>query len=157
METRPLKVSVVVMASILATLSGCSSQKTNNCNGASQCGDGNNRAVESKPRAELELAKVTAEIRPGIEAVEKPAEGPGEKVKIAGVHIDITASNLGKAPSFISKGIVTFRKSGHLEGCHQIGGGGSYLPKQPMTSQSISHWNILEGASTRPLPVFQEN
>ncbi|WP_162637668.1 hypothetical protein [Streptomyces qinglanensis] len=125
METRPLKVSVVVMASILATLSGCSSQKTNNCNGASQCGDGNNRAVESKPRAELELAKVTAEIRPGIEAVEKPAEGPGEKVKIAGVHIDITASNLGKAPSFISKGIVTFRKSGHLEGCHQIGGGGA--------------------------------
>ncbi|MER5931777.1 hypothetical protein [Streptomyces sp. NPDC002054] len=113
------------MVVLLATLVGCSTSETNNnCTGSSQCGDGNGRNEEAKPTASLELEKVTAELKDGIPIERKNAldDSTSEKGSGRGVHIDVTAKNLGKAPAFISKATMTFRKSGYPEPCYGIGG-----------------------------------
>ncbi|MGC9539520.1 hypothetical protein [Streptomyces sp. UG1] len=114
---------------LLAILLGCSTHETNNnCTDSAQCGDGNGRNEEAKAVSELELAKATAEIRPGIPATETDGtyEVSPAPVKIEGgvlgIHIDLTVKNLGTKPAFISKATMTFRKSGYPEGCVGIGG-----------------------------------
>ncbi|MEC4019798.1 hypothetical protein [Streptomyces sp. H27-D2] len=86
--------------------------------------EGNKIAEEDgKPKAELELAKVTAGIKEGISGTS--TDGPASPVKVdglRGVHIEVTVRNLENAPSFISKATMTFRKSGHLEACYGLGG-----------------------------------
>ncbi|MEU6934320.1 hypothetical protein AB0A05_34825 [Streptomyces sp. NPDC046374] len=125
-RTKAVKGSALAgVAVLLSMVLGCSAHETNNnCSGSSQCGNGNGRNEEAKPTASLELAMVTAELRDGISVENRDAfdEAPPEKGKGRGVHIDITAKNLGKAPAFISKATMTFRKSGYLEPCYAIGG-----------------------------------
>ncbi|MFJ9638625.1 hypothetical protein [Streptomyces sp. NPDC101178] len=89
---------------------------------------------DSQNRAELELAKVTADLK-DIEGEVLGGDRNLGKREGPAANIAVTVRNLETAPSFISKATLVFSRGGYLEGCYSMGGGlsftGQYTFKVP--------------------------
>jgi hypothetical protein len=106
----------------LFSVQGCTKNEVK-CTDEAQCGNDNGRNTDTKAAADLQLAKVTAEIKADVSgATSRYGEAPEKTDGNRAVHIFLTVKNLGDHPAFISRATMKFERSGYLEPCYAIGG-----------------------------------